>query len=109
MRSSSFATIASNPSTAARTEGVSTSPAASSCSIMDMDYKCSSPSPKKLHFWTSPTERLRETMRRTVLSAASGIVLTLLAAGPAPAQVVKLWSGVAPGSEGWTQQEKTYE
>lgn len=48
-------------------------------------------------------------MRRTVLSAASGIVLTLLAAGPAPAQVVNLWPGVAPGSEGWTQEEKTYE
>jgi acetyl esterase/lipase len=48
-------------------------------------------------------------MRRTVLCAASGIVLTLLAAGPAPAQVVKLWPGVAPGSEGWTQEEKTYE
>lgn len=48
-------------------------------------------------------------MRRTVLSAASGLVLALLAAGQAPAQVVKLWPGVAPGSEGWTQQEKTYE
>jgi acetyl esterase/lipase len=47
-------------------------------------------------------------MRRTVLGAASGIVLTLLA-GPAPAQVVNLWPGVAPGSEGWTQEEKTYE
>jgi acetyl esterase/lipase len=47
-------------------------------------------------------------MRRTVLSAAGGIVLTLLA-GPAPAQVVNLWPGVAPGSEGWTQEEKTYE
>jgi acetyl esterase/lipase len=48
-------------------------------------------------------------MRRTVLGAASGIVLTLLAAGPAPAQVVNLWPGVAPGSEGWRQEEKTYE
>jgi acetyl esterase/lipase len=48
-------------------------------------------------------------MRRTVLGAASGIVLTLLAAGSAPAQVVNLWPGVAPGSEGWTQEEKTYE
>jgi acetyl esterase/lipase len=47
--------------------------------------------------------------RRAVLSAASGIVLALLAAGPAAAQVVNLWPGVAPGSEGWTQQEKTYE
>jgi acetyl esterase/lipase len=47
-------------------------------------------------------------MRRTVLGAASGIVLTLLA-GSAPAQVVNLWPGVAPGSEGWTQEERTYE
>ena len=48
-------------------------------------------------------------MRRAVLRAASGIVLTLLAASPAAAQVVKLWPGAAPGSEGWTQEEKTYE
>lgn len=49
-------------------------------------------------------------MRRAVLGAASGFVLTLLVAGAARAQqVVNLWPGVAPGSEGWTQQEKTYE
>ncbi|MBV9108469.1 MAG: alpha/beta hydrolase [Gemmatimonadetes bacterium] len=49
-------------------------------------------------------------MRRTVLGMASGIVLTLLAAGAASAQqVVNLWPGRAPGSEGWTQQEKTFE
>lgn len=48
-------------------------------------------------------------MGRAMLGAAGGIVLTLLAAGPASAQVVNLWPGVAPGSEQWTQQEKTYE
>ena len=48
-------------------------------------------------------------MRRAVLGAASAIVFTLLGAGQASAQVVNLWPGVAPGSEGWTQQEKTYE
>jgi len=48
-------------------------------------------------------------MRRAVLGAASGIILTLLVAGGASAQVVNLWPGVAPGSERWTQQEKTYE
>jgi acetyl esterase/lipase len=48
-------------------------------------------------------------MRRAMRGAASGIAFTLLAAGPAAAQVVNLWPGVAPGSEGWTQQEKTYE
>jgi acetyl esterase/lipase len=53
---------------------------------------------------------LERTMRRAVLGAASGIVLMLRVAGPASAQqVVNLWPGVAPGSEGWTQQEKTYE
>lgn len=48
-------------------------------------------------------------MRRAVLGAAGGIVLMLGVAGPAFAQVVSLWPGVAPGSEGWTQQERTYE
>lgn len=48
-------------------------------------------------------------MRRAVLGAAGGIVLMLVLAGPAAGQVVNLWPGVAPGSEGWTQEEKTYE
>ncbi|HST57355.1 MAG TPA: alpha/beta hydrolase [Longimicrobium sp.] len=49
-------------------------------------------------------------MRRAVLGAAGGIVLMLVMVGPASAQVVvNLWPGVAPGSEGWTQEEKTYE
>lgn len=49
-------------------------------------------------------------MRRAVLGAAGGIALMLVGvAGRASAQVVNLWPGVAPGSEGWTQEEKTYE
>lgn len=48
-------------------------------------------------------------MRRAVLGAAGGIMLMLGVACPASAQVVNLWPGVAPGSEGWTQEEKTYE
>ena len=31
----------------------------------------------------------------------------LVCAGPGQAQVIKLWPGVAPGSEGWTQKEKS--
>jgi acetyl esterase/lipase len=48
-------------------------------------------------------------MRRAVLGAAGGIALMFVMAGPACAQVVNLWPGAAPGSEGWTQEEKTYE
>jgi acetyl esterase/lipase len=48
-------------------------------------------------------------MRRAVVGAAGGIALMLVVAGPASAQVVNLWPGVARGSEGWTQEEKTYE
>ena len=44
--------------------------------------------------------------RRTLLSAAALIALTLLLAGPANSQqVVNVWPGVAPGSECWTQKE----
>jgi acetyl esterase/lipase len=42
-------------------------------------------------------------MRRTMLLTAAGIVLTL---GPAHAQVVNIWPGVAPGSETWRQEER---
>lgn len=48
-------------------------------------------------------------MRRAVLGTAGGIALMFVMAGPACAQVVNLWPGAAPGSEGWTQEEKTYE
>lgn len=48
-------------------------------------------------------------MRRPVLGTAGAIALMLVVAGPARAQVVNLWPGAAPGSESWTQEEKTYE
>jgi hypothetical protein len=47
-------------------------------------------------------------MRRTRLSTAGVIVFTFLTACSADAQqVVNLWLGAAPGSEGWTQKERT--
>jgi len=36
-------------------------------------------------------------------------ILLVITAVAARAQVVKIWPGAAPGSERWTQQEKTYE
>ncbi|HEV3048914.1 MAG TPA: alpha/beta hydrolase [Longimicrobium sp.] len=48
-------------------------------------------------------------MRRAVLGVAGGIAFMFMVAGPASAQVVNLWPGAPPGSEGWTQEEKTYE
>jgi acetyl esterase/lipase len=41
--------------------------------------------------------------------AAGAAALALLAAFPARAQVVNLWPGAAPGTESWTQQERTVE
>jgi acetyl esterase/lipase len=46
-------------------------------------------------------------MMRT--AACTAIALTFLLTGSADAQVVKIWPGVAPGSENWTQKEKTAE
>jgi acetyl esterase/lipase len=46
-------------------------------------------------------------MVRTAVAIA--IVFTCLRASPAISQVVPLWPGVAPGSESWTQEEKTIE
>ena len=46
-------------------------------------------------------------MRRTTLLAMSAI--TLFAATAGAQQVVPIWPGVAPGSEGWTQHERTIE
>lgn len=48
-------------------------------------------------------------MRRTQLRVAGGIALTLVMACSGRAQTVNLWPGVAPGSEGWTQKERTIE
>jgi len=45
-------------------------------------------------------------MRRTMRLTAIGMGLAVWSAH---AQVVKLWPGVAPGSETWTQQERTVE
>ncbi len=42
--------------------------------------------------------------RRVLRLATAGVVLAL---GPAPAQTVNVWPGVAPGSERWTQKELT--
>ena len=38
-----------------------------------------------------------------------GLATIALAAGSGTAQVVRVWSGVAPGSERWTQKETTIE
>jgi acetyl esterase/lipase len=45
-------------------------------------------------------------MRHSSLLGAAGVVFTL---GSAHAQVVNVWPGVAPGSEAWTQRERTVE
>src|SRR3954468_19120847 len=45
-------------------------------------------------------------MKTLVLLMAGGFAL---AAGPLDAQVVNIWPGVAPGSEGWRQKERTVE
>jgi acetyl esterase/lipase len=44
-----------------------------------------------------------------MLPSATGIALFALLAGSAHAQVVRIWPGVAPGSEHWTQKERTIE
>jgi acetyl esterase/lipase len=49
-------------------------------------------------------------MMRTVLCVACAIAFTFLSACSARAQqVVNVWQGVAPGSESWTQKERTIE
>jgi acetyl esterase/lipase len=45
-------------------------------------------------------------MRRSICLSAAGIVFTTCSAY---AQVVKIWPGVAPGSEHWAQQERTID
>jgi acetyl esterase/lipase len=44
-----------------------------------------------------------------MLCIAGVIVFTLLMACSLRAQTVNIWPGVAPGSEGWTQKERTIE
>jgi acetyl esterase/lipase len=48
-------------------------------------------------------------MRRTRLCTAGVIAFTFLAACSARSQVVNIWPGVAPGSEHWTQKERTID
>jgi acetyl esterase/lipase len=49
-------------------------------------------------------------MMRTVLCVACAVVFTFLSACSARSQqVVNVWQGVAPGSESWTQKERTIE
>ncbi len=46
-------------------------------------------------------------MRRTTLCTAGGIAFIFLLACSGHAQIVNIWPGVAPGSENWTQKERT--
>ena len=48
-------------------------------------------------------------MRRTKLCKAGLIIFTFLMASSARSQIVNVWPGVAPGSENWTQKERTVE
>ena len=45
-------------------------------------------------------------VQRILVPSAAALIL---AASPLAAQTINLWPGVAPGSEHWTQQEKTYK
>src|SRR2546425_9136488 len=46
-------------------------------------------------------------MMRTAVCTAGAIAFTFLMACSADSQVVNIWPGVAPGSENWTQKERT--
>ena len=46
-------------------------------------------------------------MIRTAVGAARAIAFTFLMACSADSQVVNIWPGAAPGSENWTQKERT--
>ncbi len=48
-------------------------------------------------------------MKRTVEYTAGAIAFTFLMACSASSQVVNIWPGVAPGSENWTQKERTID
>jgi acetyl esterase/lipase len=48
-------------------------------------------------------------VHRTVRAALGAMVIACLAGLPAQGQVVRLWPGVAPGSERWTQTERRIE
>ena len=46
-------------------------------------------------------------MMRTAVRSAGAIAFTFLMACAADSQVVNIWPGAAPGSENWTQKERT--
>jgi len=48
-------------------------------------------------------------MRRTLLRVACAVAFTFLTTCSASSQVVNVWPGAAPGSEGWTQKERSVE
>jgi acetyl esterase/lipase len=48
-------------------------------------------------------------MGRKVLCFAGAVAFTFLVACSARSQTVNIWPGVAPGSENWTQKERTIE
>lgn len=48
-------------------------------------------------------------MRRKILCSAGTLAFTFLMACSARSQVVNVWPGAAPGSENWTQKERTIE
>jgi acetyl esterase/lipase len=48
-------------------------------------------------------------MRQTTLRAAGPLAFTLLVAGTAHSQTFNIWPGAAPGSETWTQKERTVD
>src|SRR5215213_1326033 len=48
-------------------------------------------------------------MIRRAVCTAGAVVFTFLIAGSAGAQVINIWPGAAPGSEHWTQKERTIE
>jgi acetyl esterase/lipase len=48
-------------------------------------------------------------MMRTAVRTAGTIAFTILAACSARSQVVNIWPGAAPGSEKWTQKERTVD
>ncbi|MBA3334456.1 MAG: alpha/beta hydrolase [Acidobacteria bacterium] len=53
--------------------------------------------------------RIARNIKRKATCAAFAITFTFLVACSANSQVVNIWKGVAPGSENWTQKERTIE
>src|SRR5260370_8321480 len=53
--------------------------------------------------------RSGEAMRHATFGTAVAIAFSLLAATRGYAQTLNVWSGVAPGSEQWTQKERIVE